>query len=52
MAAMLANIANVLAHSHDPDEPHASVQLEGIAFAPPRQLYDTVEFARKGVRPI
>jgi hypothetical protein len=51
-AATLESIANVLAHSHDPDELHASVQLEGIAFAPPRQLYDTLEFARKGLRPI
>jgi hypothetical protein len=28
---------------------NASVQLEGIAYASPRQLYDTLDFARKGL---
>ena len=28
--AMLENIANVLAHNHNPDELHASVQLKGL----------------------
>jgi hypothetical protein len=50
-AATLENIAEELARSHSPDELHASVQLEGIAYAPPRQLYDTLEFARKGLQP-
>jgi hypothetical protein len=49
--ATLENIAEVLAHSHDPDELHASVQLEAIAFAPPPQLYATLDFARKGLQP-
>jgi hypothetical protein len=49
--ATLENIAEVLAHTHDPDELHAIVQLEAIAFAPPHQLYDTLEFARKGLQP-
>ena len=47
----LVNIARGLAQSHGPDELHASVQLEGIAYASPRQLYDTLEFARKGLQP-
>jgi hypothetical protein len=42
-AATLENIAEDLARRHSPDELHASVQLEGIAYAPPRQLYDTLE---------
>ena len=50
-AATLENIAEVLAHSHDPDELHASVQLEAIAFAPPPQLDATLDFARKGLPP-
>jgi hypothetical protein len=50
-AATLENIAEELAKSHSPDELHASVQLEGIAYAAPRQLYDTLDFARKGLRP-
>ena len=50
-ATTLENIAEVLAHSHDPDELHASVQLEAIAFAPPPQLYATLDFARKGLQP-
>jgi hypothetical protein len=49
-AATLENIAEELAKSHSPDELHASVQLEGIAYAAPRQLYDTLDFARKGLR--
>ena len=49
--ATLENIAEVLAHSHDPDELHASVQLEAIAFAPSPQLYETLDFARKGLQP-
>lgn len=48
--ATLENIAEALAHSHDPDELHASVQLEAIAFAPP-QLHATLDFARKGLEP-
>jgi hypothetical protein len=50
-AATLENIAEELAENRDPDELHASVQLEGIAYASPRQLYDTLEFARKGLQP-
>jgi hypothetical protein len=50
-AATLENIAEELAKNRDPDELHASVQLEGIAYASPRQLYDTLEFARKGLQP-
>ena len=43
------NIARDLAEGHGPDELHASVQLEGIAYEAPRQLSDTVDFARKGL---
>jgi hypothetical protein len=50
-AATLENIAEELAKSHSPDELHASVQLEGIAYETPRQLYDTLDFARKGLHP-
>jgi hypothetical protein len=50
-AATLENIAEMLAHSHDPDDLHASVQLEAIAFAPSPQLYATLDFARKGLQP-
>jgi hypothetical protein len=50
-AATLENIAQELAKRHSPDELHASVQLEGIAYAPPRQLYDTLHLARKGLQP-
>jgi hypothetical protein len=50
-AATLDNIAEELAENHDPDELHASVQLEGIAYASPRQLYDTLKFARMGLQP-
>ena len=50
-AATLENIAEELAKSHSPDELHASVQLEGIAYASPHQLYDTLDFARKGLQP-
>jgi len=50
-AATLENIADVLAHSHDPDELHASVHLEAIALAPATKLYATLDFARKGVEP-
>jgi hypothetical protein len=32
-AVTLENLAEVLAHSHDPDDLHASVQLEAIGFA-------------------
>jgi hypothetical protein len=48
-AATLEDIAEMLAHSHNPDELHASVQLEAIAFAPPPQLHATLDFARKGL---
>ena len=50
-AATLGDIAEELAKSHSPDELHASVQLEGIAYASPRQVYDTLDFARKGLQP-
>ena len=50
-AATLENIAEQLAKSNSPDELLASVQLEGIAYAPPRQLYDTLKFAQKGLQP-
>jgi hypothetical protein len=50
-AATLEHIADVLAHSHDPDELHASVALEAIAFASPHQLHETLELARKGLQP-
>jgi len=50
-AATLEDIAEMLAHSHNPDELHASVQLEAIAFAPPPQLHATLDFARKGLEP-
>ena len=49
-AATLENIAEELAKSHSPDELHASVQLKGIAYETPRQLYDTLEFARQGLQ--
>jgi hypothetical protein len=49
-AATLENIAEQLAQSHSPDELLASVQLKGIAYAPPLQLYDILEFARKGLQ--
>jgi hypothetical protein len=49
-AATLENIAEELAKSHSPDELHASVQPEGIAYAAPRQLYDTLDFARKDLQ--
>jgi hypothetical protein len=50
-AATLEDIAEELAISHSPDELHASVQLKGIAYAPPHQVYDTLGFARKGLQP-
>src|SRR5215212_8423774 len=50
-AATLQNIAEQLAKSNSPDELLASVQLEGIAYAPPRQLFDTLKFAQKGLQP-
>ena len=50
-AATLENIAQELAKRHSPDELHASVQLEGIAYEPRRQLSDTLDFARKGLQP-
>jgi hypothetical protein len=50
-ARTLVIIARDLAESHNSDELHASVQLEGIAYSPPRQLYDTLDFARKGLQP-
>ena len=48
-ARTLVNIARDLAEGHGPDELHASVQLEGIAYEAPRQLSDTLDFARKGL---
>ena len=50
-AATLENIAEELAQGHNPDELHASLQLEGIAYASLRQLSDTLEFARMGLQP-
>jgi hypothetical protein len=50
-ATTLLNIARGLAQSHSPDELHASVQLEGIAYEAPRQLSDTLDIARKGLQP-
>jgi hypothetical protein len=50
-ARTLVIIARELAESHSPDELHASVQLEGIAYEPRRQLSDTLDFARKGLQP-
>ena len=50
-AATLENIAEQLAENRDPEELHASVRLEGIAYASPRQLHDILEFARKGLQP-
>ena len=50
-ARTLVSIARELAESHSPDELHASVQLEGIAYEPRRQLSDTLDFARKGLQP-
>ena len=49
-AATLEDIARELAENRDPDELHASVQLEGIAYETPRQLYDTLDVARKGLQ--
>jgi hypothetical protein len=49
-AMTLENIANQLAKSRDPEELLASVQLQGVAFAPPHQLHDTLEFARKDLQ--
>ena len=48
---MLERIASELAENRDPDELHASVQLEGIAYAPLPSLSDTLDFARKGLQP-
>jgi hypothetical protein len=50
-ARTLVNIARDLAEGHGPDELHASVQLEGIAYAPLPSLSDTLDFARKGLQP-
>ena len=50
-AATLDDIAEELAKGHSPDDLHASMKLKGIAYAPPRQLYDTLDFARKGLQP-
>jgi len=50
-AATLESVADELAENRDPDELHASVQLGGIAYASPRQLYDTLECARSGLQP-
>jgi len=47
----LLNIARRLAQGHSPNELLASVQLEAIAYAPLHQLSDTLEFARKGLKP-
>jgi len=47
---MLERIASELAEARDPDELHASVQLEGIAYAPLPSLSDTLDFARKGLQ--
>jgi hypothetical protein len=47
----LQKIASELAENRDPNELHASVQLEGIAYAPVPSLSDTLHFARKGLQP-
>jgi hypothetical protein len=47
----LVIIARELAESHSPDDLHASVQLEGIAYESRRQLSDTFDFARNGLQP-
>ena len=47
--ATLEDIARELAENRDPDELHASVPLESIAYETPRQMYDTLEFARKAL---
>jgi hypothetical protein len=47
----MENIARELNESRGPDELHASVQLEGIAYEPLRQLSDTLDFARQGLQP-
>jgi hypothetical protein len=49
-ARTLVNIARELAESRDPDELHASVQLEGIAYEPRRHLSNTLDFARIGLQ--
>jgi hypothetical protein len=49
-ARTLVNIARDLAESHGPEELHASVQLEGIAYEPRRQLSDALDFARMGLQ--
>jgi hypothetical protein len=49
-ATTLENVARELAENRDPEELHASVQLEGIAYAPLRQLHDILEFARAGLQ--
>jgi hypothetical protein len=49
--ATLEKIASELAESHSPDGLHARIQLEGIAYAPPRSPSDIRDFARKGLRP-
>ena len=49
--AVRAASSLVAAKGHSPDELDASVQLEGIAFESPRQLFDTLEFARKALQP-
>ena len=50
-ARTLVIIARDLAEGHGPDQLHASVQLEGIAYEPRRQLSDALDFARKGLQP-
>jgi hypothetical protein len=50
-ARTLVIIARDLAECHNPDELHASVQLEGIAYEPRPQLSDALDFARKGLQP-
>ena len=50
-ARTLEIIAQDLAESDSPDQLHASVQLEGIAYEPRRQLNDTLDFARRGLQP-
>jgi hypothetical protein len=49
-AVTLENIAEQLSQGHSPDELLASVQLEGIAYAPAGTVSDIFDFARMGLQ--
>jgi len=49
-ATTLENVARELAENRDPEELHASVHLEGIAYAPLHQLHDILGLARAGLQ--